>query len=136
MLSKLMKLTQKKHNILIIEDLLSWQKNFKRLLRNEPFNIFVAANANEAGWFLKFYPIDILLLDVNLSGVPYNVDGLRVAEQCCHKNKNVKIIIVSGSREWDKRLNTYNFNPSFILEKQNLDQDDLIKKIYLALHNE
>jgi DNA-binding NarL/FixJ family response regulator len=114
---------------------MSWQKNFRRFLRNEPFNVAVAATSHEALSLYEPYALDVLILDVNLSGVPYNVDGLHVAEQMWRKNKNLKIIIVSGSREWDKRLRAYNFIPSFIIDKQSLDQDDLIRKIYQAVHN-
>ena len=92
--------------------------------------MLIPGNYREALHFVQTWPIDVLILDVNLSGVPYNVDGLRLANEIWKLRNNIKIIIVSGSREWDKRLGDYNFRPEFILEKQNLDQDDFISKIY------
>jgi len=121
------------YNILIIEDFPSWQKSFKRYLRDEPFNVMVASTTREALRQAKCYPPDVLILDVNLSGVPYNVDGLRLAEQIWRWYQDVKIIIVSGSQEWFKRLSGYRFAPNFIIEKKNLDQDDLVAKIYSSL---
>ena len=121
-------------SILIVEDLPIWQKNFRRILRDEPFNVHIASNTAEALGHLNAHPIDVVLLDINLSGVSYNIDGLRLAEQIWKDYKNIRIIIVSGSQEWDKRLSNYHFIPSFVIEKQNLDVDDLIEKIHRALN--
>lgn len=122
------------YNVLIIEDLPSWQRNFQRLLKEQPFKVIIASNCNQALNFAQNGKIDVVILDVNLSGVPYNVDGLRLADKIWQLNDKIKIIIVSGSREWDSRLGHYNFKPSYILEKQNLDQDDLIEKIYKTVN--
>jgi len=123
-------LTKRVFNILIIEDLPSWQKNFRRLLKDQPFNVLIPSNYREALHFVQTCQIDVLILDVNLSGVPYNVDGLRLANEIWKLKNDIKIIIISGSREWDRRLGEYDFSPEFILEKQSLDHDDLISKIY------
>ena len=126
-------LTKQVFNILIVEDLPSWQKNFRRLLKDQPFNVLIPGNYREALQFVHTCTIDVLILDVNLSGVPYNVDGLHLANEIWKFKNDIKIIIVSGSREWDRRLGTYGFNPEFILEKQSLDQYDLISKIYQSI---
>ena len=76
---------------------------------------------------------DLVILDVNLTGVVGNYDGLRVGRKVWHKDRNVKIIIVSGSESATKRLNSFNFVPSYILEKQSIDQDEFIEKVRLAL---
>ena len=78
----------------------------------------------------------MLILAVNLPGVPYNVDGLHVADERWHKNKHAKIIIVSGDQDWDTRLGIYDFVPSHIFEKQHLDQDDFVRKIRQILRDE
>ncbi len=127
--------TEQVHNILVIEDLPSWQKKFRRFLREEPFNVVVATDYPEALILAEVYTFDLLIIDANLSGVPYNVDGLIVADELWRKNKNINIIIVSGDHGWDRRLGIYSFVPSFILEKQSLDQDDFIRKVYQALDN-
>lgn len=122
------------YNILIIEDFPSWQKSYRRFFRNEPFNVMIAGNIREALRQAKCCPPDVLILDVNLSGVPYNMDGLHLAEQIWRWYQDVKIIIVSGSREWGKRLSLYRFVPSFVIEKKDLDQDDLVTKIYRCVN--
>ena len=123
------------YNVLIIEDLPSWRKSLKRYLQHEPFNLFFATDYCEALQKAKLFPFDLIILDVNLSGVPYNVDGLNLAEQLWEWNQQIKVIIVTGSCEWDQRLTMYRFSPSFILEKRNLDQDDLIAKIYQSIYH-
>lgn len=123
------------YNILVIEDFPSWQRSFRRFLQDEPFNVMIAANPHDALRQAKCCPPDVLILDVNLSGVPYNIDGLRLAEQIWRWDHDVKIIIVSGSREWSKRLSAYRFAPSFIIEKKNFDQDELVAKIYSSINH-
>ena len=125
--------TRPHYNILVVEDLASWQKKFKRFLRNEPFKVNIAANHHQAQTAFERCAPDLLILDVNLSGVPYNVDGLQVADQLWRQNSNLKIIIVSGDQWWSHRLHSCPFAPAFILEKQSLDPGDLVAKIYLAL---
>lgn len=121
------------YNILVLEDSPSWQKKFKRFLRDEPFNVNIATNNKEALALFDLYALDLLILDVNLSGVPYNIDGLLIANKLWRKDKKLGIIIVSGDEGWVKRLSACEFVPHYILEKQNLDQDDLVAKIYRVL---
>jgi DNA-binding NarL/FixJ family response regulator len=121
----------KKHNqnVLIVEDLSSWRRRLKRLLKNEPVNVFDAAGYDEALRLVKRHHFDVAVIDVNLSGVPHNVDGLALAEQMWQTNSKVNIILISGSREWERRLSRFRFRPTCILEKQNLDQDDFVRKV-------
>ena len=121
--------TNHNNNVLIVEDLSSWRRRFKRLLKNEPINLFEAAGYDEAIKLAKKHHFDVAVIDVNLSGVPHNVDGLLLAEQMWQTNSKVKIILISGSREWERRLSRFRFRPACILEKQNLDQDDFVRKV-------
>ncbi len=125
--------TKRNYKILIIEDVSSWQKAFKRYLKDEPFDIFIATNYEETLALAEAYSFDLLILDINLSGVPHNIDGLRVANKILQKNNKVKVVIVSGIDEPHKSLRSANFEPTCVLEKRNLDQDELIRKVYQAL---
>ena len=125
--------TDRPANILVVEDSPSWQKKFKRFLRDEPFRVKIAANYQEAVENFDASALDLLILDVNLSGVPYNVDGLTAAHQLWRQNNALKIIIISGDAGWEKRLAAYQFVPNYILKKQNLDHNDLVEKIYQVL---
>ncbi len=120
------------HNILIVEDILSWQNTFKRYLKNTPFKVFVAGTPQEALILIAAHSFAIAIIDINLSGVPHNIDGLRLADTIWQKNKNTQFIIVSGINEPDRRLRTFDFEPACILEKRSLDQDEFTKEIYQA----
>jgi CheY-like chemotaxis protein len=124
-----------KENVLIVEDSPSWQRGLKRFLRQTPYNVFLAGDSQEALQLSKQHRIALAIVDVNLSGVPYNVDGLQLAEQLSQKNKKLKVMLISGSQDWNRRLATFNFNLTYIIEKQNLDQDDFVDKVYQSIRN-
>lgn len=123
----------KTYNVLIVEDDKSWQRRFKRYLKREPFVISVTDTYQKASALIEKQTFDLVILDVNLTGVVGNYDGLRVGHEVWHKDRTVKIIIVSGSDSARKRLSSFNFVPSYILEKQTIDQNEFIKKVYQAL---
>jgi DNA-binding NarL/FixJ family response regulator len=120
-------------NVLIVEDLSSWRRRLKRLLKNEPVNLFEAGGYDQALKLVKKHHIDVAVIDVNLSGVPHNIDGLLLAEQMWESNSKVKIILISGSREWERRLSRFRFRPACILEKQSLDQDEFVRKVHQSV---
>lgn len=123
----------KKYNILIVEDDLSWQRRFKRFLKKEPLLISVTGAYQEASDLIDSQTFDLVILDVNLSGVVGNYDGLRLGRKLWQKSKKSKIIIISGSESATKRLNSFNFVPNYILEKQTIEQDEFVEKVRLAL---
>jgi DNA-binding response OmpR family regulator len=125
-----------KENVLIVEDSPSWQRGLKRYLRHTPFNVYSARDSQEALQLVKKHRFSLAIVDVNLSGVPYNVDGLQLAEQMAHKNKKLKVMLISGSQEWNRRLGTFKFKLTYIVEKQNLDQDDFVNKVYESIRNQ
>ncbi len=125
---------QKEHyKILIIEDIPSWQKTLQRYLRAEPFSVTVTANHQDALDLFETDQFDLLIIDISLSLVPHNIDGLRLANKIWQKNQDIKIIFISGIDDPDRRLRSFGFKPVFLLEKKNLDQDEFIKKIYQLL---
>ncbi|MBI1880004.1 MAG: response regulator [Chloroflexi bacterium] len=124
---------EEKRNVLIVEDDPSWQRRFTRYLRNEPFAISIVATYQDALALIESQTFDLVILDINLTGVVENYDGLRLGSKLWSRDKNVKIIIVSGSDAVVKRLTSLTFAPNFILKKQNLDQDEFIEKVHLAL---
>lgn len=121
------------HNVLIVEDDPSWQKRFKRYLRNEPFIISTASTYQEGLDLIETQSFDLVILDVNLSEVVENYDGLRLGSKLWNRDKKVKIIIVSGSEGAFKRLASFTFAPSYILKKQSLDQAEFLEKVHQAL---
>lgn len=134
MVNRLAPVTSKEpYKILLIEDVLSWQKTFQRYFKTEPFIVTVAASCQEALRVTEHHKFDLLIIDINLTGVPYNIDGLRIADQIWQEDKSTKIIVVSGIDDPNRRLRTFNFKPICLIEKKNLDQDEFIKIVYQTL---
>lgn len=98
--------------------------------------IRMAATYQEALDLIEAQTFDLVILDVNLTGVIENYDGLRVGRKLWGKDRHTKIIVVSGSDGVVKRLPSFNFIPSYILQKQSLEQDEFIEKVRLALSQE
>ncbi len=124
----------KTYNILIAEDDPSWQKKFERFLQDQPFTIFCATNYQEALVLVEKQNFDLAILDINLTDVPGNYDGLRIADRLWQRSRQVKIVIVSGIDDLDRRSGSLNFVPSCILTKQDFDPDDFVNKIRAALN--
>lgn len=120
-------------NVLIVEDDLTWQKKFKRFLKNESFIISTATTYADALALIERQSFDLVILDVNLTGVVGNFDGLRLGNKLWSQDKNTKIIIVSGSEEANRRGASLIFQPRFILKKERLDPQDFLQKVHLAL---
>jgi DNA-binding response OmpR family regulator len=124
---------EKNYDILIVEDIPSWQKTLKRYLQHEPFTIFIASNYQDALNLIETKTFDLVILDVNLTGVTGNYDGLRIGDNLWSRNTGTKIIIISGTGDSERHLREWDFEPSCVLKKQSLEQDEFIKKIYEAL---
>lgn len=129
--------TQLNYTILIVEDNLIWQKTFKRFLQNKPFIISVASNYQEALTLIEAQSFDLIILDIHLSEMGHDIDGLLIGEKLWLKNDQVKSIIVTGTTtDPSTYLYSSGFVPKYVLKKQILKQNDLIEKIYDALAQE
>ncbi len=124
---------EKQYHILIVDDDPSWQKKFKRYLKNESLVISTASNYQEGAALIETQTFDLAILDVNLTWTAENYDGLRLGQKLWRKDKNTKIIIVSGSENVLTCLSTFIFMPNFILKKESIEQDEFVTKIHLAL---
>lgn len=124
------------YHILVVEDIASWQKTFKRCLKDKDFRVFIAANYQDAFDLIRVQPFDLVILDVNLTGVTGNYDGLRIANVLRTGENPPKIIIVSGTGDPCKHLKSLNFEPSYILKKQSFDQDEFIEIVRELLYPE
>ncbi len=126
---------KKIYTILVVEDDPSWQKNFELFFESDAFVIHTATNSQDAISLINEHIFDLAILDINLTNVPHNYDGLRIGQYIWNKNKRIKIIIVSGSdiTKNEKRLSSFHFLPSAILAKQTLNQQDFIETIHTVL---
>ena len=79
--------------ILVIEDHAGWQHIITEVLQEENYNALCASTLDEAKETLNKFPIDLAILDINLTDVPGNRDG----EEFINCLKGIPYIIVSGT---------------------------------------
>ena len=122
-------------SILIVEDMLSWQRKFVRYLQNEPVRIELAANFQTAVDLIVKHHFDLAILDVNLTNVSKNIDGIHLGELIRQQDANVKIIVVSGSHSASESLRLRAFEPDGCFSKATFEHEDFIRCVRQNLAN-
>lgn len=106
------------------------------LKRAGEFDILTAGNRDEASQLLADHTFQLVILDINLSDVAGNVDGLYLGNEIWRKSRATKIIIVTGSENATKYRNSFQFVPNYILTKQYITRRDFINKVQQAMAQE
>ena len=74
--------------ILIVEDDAEWRENILRdALEDDGYQLKTCASYEEAAAILEKIDFDLAVVDVNLTGVPGNRDGIRIVERIAEKRK-------------------------------------------------
>ena len=120
--------------ILLIEDHKMMASSLKELLEKDKFfeiDLLEDLKNLEDINFLKSY--DILLMDINLRGFEESLNGLDLAEKILSKDKNIKIVILSGYDlffygERAKSLGAY----AFISKEEDMESlRNKLREVYL-----
>ena len=120
--------------ILLIEDHKMMASSLKEFLEKDDFfeiDLLEDLKNLEDINFLKSY--DILLVDINLRGFEESLNGLDLAEKILSKDKNIKIVILSGYDlffygERAKRLGAY----AFISKEEDMESlRNKLREVYL-----
>lgn len=113
--------------ILIVEDEVIIAEFIKDILEENNYNSVVIANDYETAVseMQNFVP-DILLMDINLNG---NNSGIELAER---KNKNAKVIFLTGQNDHGLMSKALTTNPESYLTKP-IKKNDLIAAIQLSI---
>lgn len=82
------------NNILIVEDDIRWQAQIQELLEEEDLtSVHVTSNLAEAIETLSKVEIELAIIDINLTDVPENRDGEKLAQYL----RDIPYIVVSGT---------------------------------------
>ena len=120
--------------ILLIEDHKMMASSLKEFLEKDDFfeiDLLEDLKNLEDINFLRSY--DILLVDINLSGFEESLNGLDLAEKILNKDKNIKIVILSGYDlffygERAKSLGAY----AFISKEEDMESlRNKLREVYL-----
>ncbi|MFR7872878.1 response regulator transcription factor [Peptoniphilus sp. HMSC062D09] len=120
--------------ILLIEDHKMMASSLKELLEKDDFfeiDLLEDLKNLEDINFLRSY--DILLVDINLRGFEESLNGLDLAEKILNKDKNIKIVILSGYDlffygERAKSLGAY----AFISKEEDMESlRNKLREVYL-----
>jgi len=122
------------YKAMVVEDTTDWQERFRRYLACAGnFKIYLARSRLEAQQHLANDTFDIVVLDINLSAVVNNIDGLYVGNEIWQHHPQTKIIVVSDSENLTEYRNIFHFTPSFIVPKQQISRRDFVEKVQTIL---
>jgi len=92
-------------SILLVEDDLSWQRNFQELLEYEGYSVLGASTRKEAELLLREHQFDLAIVDIRLDvNNPENIEGIRLAEMLETLESKLPVILTTGYKDQYKVL--------------------------------
>jgi len=87
------------HPILIVEDEARWREDILReALEDEGYQVQTSNSYDTAVAALDQQTFDLVVIDVNLTGVSGNQDGIRLLERMASQAEHTPAIVLSGSK--------------------------------------
>jgi DNA-binding NtrC family response regulator len=121
--------------ILVVEDDAEWRENILRdALEDDGYQINTCASYEEAVTILDEVDFDLVVVDVNLTGVPGNRDGIRIVERIAETGRRTAVIVVSSSDTLRAaRESVGHFGSIAFMDKTAFDLVDFIDSVADAL---
>lgn len=85
--------------VLIVEDDEVWRTQLLEQLQELGLTVFAVATKEEAITLVDTYSFDLTIIDINLTNITGNRDGLHVVDYLESKGKATPVIVISGSTE-------------------------------------
>ncbi len=125
----------KKGKVLIVEDQKLWREQFfGEPLRDLGLTLFPAATKAKALALLDKHRFDLAIIDVNLTDVTGNTDGLLVVDRLLDSGAKTPIIVVSGSADAIRTLGQQAYNKVFAkIQKASFELEEFINQVQKAL---
>jgi DNA-binding NtrC family response regulator len=123
------------YHILVVEDEPQWRENiFREALEDEGYDVQTSDSYSEAVATLDQQAFDLAVVDVNLTGVSGNQDGLRLLELLTSQEDQTPVIVVSGSKTRDvAEEDAREFQPFAFLDKTTFDIAEFVAMVAEAL---
>jgi DNA-binding NtrC family response regulator len=122
-------------HILVVEDEKQWREDtFREVLEDEGYQVKTASNYSEAVAEIDRTVFDLAVIDINLTAVPGNKDGIRVLEYMADQGHQTRAIIVSGSKAWAAAEEyARRFNPVAFFDKTRFDVVEFLTRVTEAI---
>ena len=125
---------QQTRTALIVEDQELWREQFfGEALRDLGFVVFLASNKEEALTLLDEQEFDLAVIDINLTAVTGNRDGLIVAEHLETIGSTMPVIVVSGTDGGFRVLQEREYRIFAKIPKDLFNLELFISKVQLAM---
>jgi DNA-binding NtrC family response regulator len=118
---------------LIVEDQADWRQVFSESVQEVGLTPFAVANKDEALDLLNRQNFKLAIIDINLTDVFGNHDGLLVIETIKTKGDTLPIIVVSGSEVGLTSLKNYRQRVFAAIRKENFNLDEFVALVEKAL---
>ena len=119
--------------VLVVEDQRLWREQFfNESLQDLGFNVFLASTKDEALALLAEYSFDLAVIDINLTAVPGNTDGIAVTDYIERQGISCPIIFVSGSEEGLRSLRKHQDLVFAEIRKDAFNLDEFIFQVKAA----
>ena len=118
-------------HILVVEDEKQWREDtFREVLEDEGYQVEMASNYSEAVAAIDRRAFDLAVIDINLTAIPGNRDGIRVLEYMAAREHQTRAIIVSGSKAWAAAEEyARKFNPVAFFDKTRFDVAEFVTMV-------
>lgn len=127
-------MSQQPRRALVVEDQQLWRELFfGDALRELGFTVFPAATKEEAIELLDTHSFDIAIIDINLTQVPGNSDGLIVTDYIEYKGLRLPVIVVSGSEDGLRKLGNQKSLIVAKIRKDAFDLDEFVNHVKTAV---
>lgn len=121
---------EKKQKILVVDDLPHWRKLISNILID--YDVYVTETYDEAIKLIEQVEFDVAVLDIRLEdNSVWNVDGIDILKNIKEKQRNVRVIILTGYRESARDQILRDYQPHAIINKESFDNTDFKKTVQI-----
>jgi DNA-binding NtrC family response regulator len=129
-----MEMMQQRKQALVVEDQQLWRELFfGEALEDMGFKVFPAATKEEALDLLDKHTFDVAVIDINLTEVPGNSDGVLVTDYIERKGIWLPIIVVSGSEDGLRALSEKRHLIHAEIRKDAFNLDEFVAEVAKAV---